>query len=152
MQSSLRENEGHSCRLKGAFKVEYSPDKREGTARRGPENDSMFITLPCTPPRRFGNCRKEPNEKDSSLATNNTVLSPLLHYWTTSSSVYICCFIICCRPGCDSSRRNCIFEQTWIVIIAFCDSYDCGTWIETWLNVLMELVVLRFGVFLHLVH
>lgn len=75
MQSSLRENEGHSCRLKGAFKVEYSPDKREGTACRGPENDSMFITLPCTPPRSSGNRRKEPNEKDRSLATNKTVIA-----------------------------------------------------------------------------
>lgn len=53
MQSSLRENEGHSCRLKGAFKVEYSLDKREGTACRGPENDSMFITFPHTPPRSW---------------------------------------------------------------------------------------------------
>lgn len=35
MQSSLRENEVHSCRLKGAFKVEYSSDKGEGSAGGG---------------------------------------------------------------------------------------------------------------------
>lgn len=124
MQSSLRENEGHSCGLKGAFKVEYRPDKREGTACRGPENDSMFITLPCTPPRSSGNRRKEPNEKDRSLATNKTVISALLRYWKTSSAVYICCFIICCRLGWDSSWGNCILEQNWIVIIAFGDSSE----------------------------